>query len=104
MSEALTRELYCRSYWSFKFKCCIKYFREGRAALVTSFGCFKYMALYSFIQFISVIILYTVSICDSYVMIYLPLQGHNLRALACGLSSIQADNHGVTVLCHPHQC
>ena len=37
------------------------FFREGRAALVTSFGCFKYMALYSFIQFISVIILYTVS-------------------------------------------
>ena len=34
--------------------------REGRAALVTSFGCFKYMALYSFIQFISVLILYTV--------------------------------------------
>ncbi|KAK7501863.1 hypothetical protein BaRGS_00006949 [Batillaria attramentaria] len=33
--------------------------REGRAALVTSFGCFKYMALYSFIQFISVLILYT---------------------------------------------
>jgi len=27
--------------------------REGRCALVTSFGIFKYMALYSFIQFIS---------------------------------------------------
>lgn len=33
--------------------------REGRCALVTSFGVFKYMALYSFIQFISVLILYT---------------------------------------------
>jgi len=32
---------------------------EGRCALVTSFGVFKYMALYSMIQFISVIILYT---------------------------------------------
>jgi cation-transporting P-type ATPase 13A2 len=32
--------------------------REGRAALVTSFSCFKYMALYSAIQFISVSILY----------------------------------------------
>ncbi|XP_064610270.1 polyamine-transporting ATPase 13A3-like [Liolophura sinensis] len=32
--------------------------REGRAALVTSFGCFKYMALYSMIQFASVLILY----------------------------------------------
>ena len=46
-----------------RFDCILIFlvFREGRAALVTSFGCFKYMALYSFIQFISVIILYTVS-------------------------------------------
>lgn len=34
--------------------------REGRAALVTSFGTFKYMALYSIVQFVSVIILYSV--------------------------------------------
>ena len=33
--------------------------REGRCALVTSFGSFKYMALYSLIQFISVLILYS---------------------------------------------
>ncbi|XP_063965726.1 polyamine-transporting ATPase 13A3-like isoform X1 [Lytechinus pictus] len=32
--------------------------REGRAALTTSFGVFKYMALYSVIQFTSVMILY----------------------------------------------
>ncbi|XP_071500491.1 polyamine-transporting ATPase 13A3-like [Diadema antillarum] len=32
--------------------------REGRAALMTSFGVFKYMALYSVIQFVSVMILY----------------------------------------------
>lgn len=31
----------------------------GRCALVTSFGVFKYMALYSLIQFISVLILYS---------------------------------------------
>ena len=35
--------------------------REGRASLVTAFGILKYMALYSLTQFISVIILYTVS-------------------------------------------
>uniref|UniRef100_A0A8C9TPL4 ATPase cation transporting 13A2 n=1 Tax=Scleropages formosus TaxID=113540 RepID=A0A8C9TPL4_SCLFO len=35
--------------------------REGRCALVTSFSLFKYMALYSLIQFCSVLILYTVS-------------------------------------------
>ncbi|XP_072037099.1 polyamine-transporting ATPase 13A3-like [Amphiura filiformis] len=34
--------------------------REGRAALTTSFGMFKFMALYSMIQFVSVMILYSV--------------------------------------------
>lgn len=34
--------------------------REGRAALVTSFGIFKYMAAYSLTQFISVMILYSI--------------------------------------------
>ncbi|XP_077998030.1 polyamine-transporting ATPase 13A3-like [Glandiceps talaboti] len=34
--------------------------REGRAALVTSFSMFKYMALYSMIQFVSVMILYSI--------------------------------------------
>nr|XP_022336548.1 probable cation-transporting ATPase 13A3 isoform X1 [Crassostrea virginica] len=40
-------------------ECVLQVMREGRAALVTSFGCFKYMALYSFIQYVSVLILYT---------------------------------------------
>ena len=35
--------------------------REGRAALVTSFGVVKFICMYSLTQFISVIILYTVS-------------------------------------------
>uniref|UniRef100_A0A8C2XRT5 ATPase cation transporting 13A2 n=1 Tax=Cyclopterus lumpus TaxID=8103 RepID=A0A8C2XRT5_CYCLU len=35
--------------------------REGRCSLITSFSLFKYMALYSFIQFCSVLLLYTVS-------------------------------------------
>ena len=39
--------------------CIPELIREGRAALVTSFGIFKYMAMYSLIQFISVLILYT---------------------------------------------
>lgn len=37
--------------------------REGRCSLDTSFSVFKYMALYSLTQFISVLILYTVSTC-----------------------------------------
>lgn len=41
---------------------CIPYLiREGRGALVTSFGIFKYMAVYSLTQFITVIILYTIN-------------------------------------------
>lgn len=38
--------------------CVIEVIKEGRAALVTSFSCFKYMALYSLIQFTSISILY----------------------------------------------
>ncbi|KAF0454787.1 P-type ATPase-like protein [Gigaspora margarita] len=38
--------------------CVIEVIKEGRAALVTSFSCFKYMALYSIIQFTTVSILY----------------------------------------------
>lgn len=36
--------------------------REGRCSLDTSFSVFKYMALYSLTQFISVLILYTVGV------------------------------------------
>ncbi|KAK3846048.1 MAG: P-type ATPase-like protein [Linnemannia gamsii] len=38
--------------------CVVKVIQEGRAALVTSFSCFKYMALYSIIQFTTVSLLY----------------------------------------------
>ena len=37
------------------------FYREGRAALITSFCVFKFMALYSIIQYISVTLLYWVS-------------------------------------------
>ncbi|XP_012276995.1 probable cation-transporting ATPase 13A3 isoform X2 [Orussus abietinus] len=40
--------------------CVLTVIREGRAALVTSFGIFKYMAAYSLTQFISVMILYSI--------------------------------------------
>ncbi|KDR75783.1 hypothetical protein GALMADRAFT_97655 [Galerina marginata CBS 339.88] len=39
--------------------CVIEVIKEGRCALVTSFSCFKYMALYSMIQFTSVTLLYS---------------------------------------------
>ncbi|XP_078697389.1 polyamine-transporting ATPase 13A3-like isoform X3 [Branchiostoma floridae x Branchiostoma belcheri] len=41
-------------------QCVLTLIREGRCALVTSFGVFKFMALYSMIQFMSVLILYGV--------------------------------------------
>ncbi|ROT40887.1 ATPase [Sodiomyces alkalinus F11] len=44
---------------NFDISCCPEVIREGRAALVTSFSCFKYMSLYSAIQFTSVSFLYT---------------------------------------------
>lgn len=40
--------------------CLLTVIREGRAALVTSFGNFKYMAAYSLTQFISVMLLYSI--------------------------------------------
>ncbi|BFZ61444.1 hypothetical protein YB2330_002510 [Saitoella coloradoensis] len=43
---------------SFEISCVLDVIREGRAALVTSFSCFKYMALYSAIQFTTVSLLY----------------------------------------------
>ncbi|KAH8828068.1 P-type ATPase [Flagelloscypha sp. PMI_526] len=39
--------------------CVLDVIKEGRAALVTSFSCFKYMALYSMIQFVTVTLLYS---------------------------------------------
>ncbi|KAJ3989971.1 P-type ATPase [Lentinula detonsa] len=39
--------------------CVLELIKEGRSALVTSFSCFKYMALYSLIQFTTVTLLYS---------------------------------------------
>ena len=41
----------------FEISCCLDLIKHGRAALVTSFGCFKYMAMYSITQFTTIIIL-----------------------------------------------
>ena len=44
------------------------------------------------------------SICNSYTMGCPPVRGNNPRALASGLSYVQVDKHGITILCHLHQC
>jgi cation-transporting P-type ATPase 13A2 len=41
-------------------ECCITLLREGRAAMTTSFQAFKFIELYSLIQFFTVIMLYTI--------------------------------------------
>nr|UJH94591.1 Ypk9 [Starmerella bombicola] len=43
----------------FNISCVPDVLAEGRCALTTSFGCFKYMSMYSAIQFVTVTILYT---------------------------------------------
>ena len=43
-------------------------------------------------------------LCNSYTMGCPPVRGDNPRALASGLSYVQADKHGITILYHLHQC
>ena len=44
------------------------------------------------------------SLCNSYTMSCPPVRGDNPRALASGLSYVQVDKHGITILYHLHQC
>ena len=39
---------------------------------------------------------------NSYTMGCPPVRGDNPRALASGLSYVQVDKHGITILCHKH--
>ncbi|KAJ2946942.1 hypothetical protein O0L34_g16288 [Tuta absoluta] len=58
---------------------------EGRCALSTSFAIFKYMALYSFIQFFSILILYNYySILGNNQFLYIDLVLTTLLALSLG--------------------
>ena len=64
----------------FDISCVPKLIREGRAALVTSFCCFKFMSLYSAIQFSSVSFLYT--------------SGSNLGDFQVSLTNLQCKEQG----------
>ena len=44
-----------------------------------------------------------VSISNSYTMGCPPVRGDNSRVLASGLSYVQVDKHGITILYHLHQ-
>ena len=41
---------------------------------------------------------------NSYTMGCPPVRGDNPRAIASGLSYVQLDKHGITILYHLHQC
>ena len=41
--------------------------------------------------------------CNSYTMGCPPVRGDNPRALASGLSYVQVDKHGITILFHLHK-
>ena len=43
-------------------------------------------------------------ICNSFTMGCLPIRGDKPRALLSGLSCLQVDKHGITILYHLHQC
>ena len=43
-------------------------------------------------------------ISNSFAMACPPVRGDNPRALASGLSYVQVDKHGITILYHLHQC
>ena len=45
-----------------------------------------------------------ISLCSSYTMGCPPVRGDNPRALASGLSYVQVDKHGITILYNHHQC
>ena len=43
-------------------------------------------------------------LCNSYTIGCPPVRGDNPRALASGLSYVQVDKHGITILYHLHHC
>ena len=45
-----------------------------------------------------------ICISNSYTMGCPPVRGDNPQALASGLSYVQVDKNGITILCHLHQC
>ena len=45
-----------------------------------------------------------VALCNNYTMGCPPVRGANPRALASGLSYVQVDKHGITILYHLYQC
>ena len=45
-----------------------------------------------------------IGLCNGYTMGCPPVPGDNPQALASGLSYVQVDNRGITILYHLHHC
>ena len=59
----------------------------------------------SFTKLIKLGVVLTINlVSNSYTMGCPPVRGDNPRALASGLSYVQVDKHGITILYHLHQC
>uniref|UniRef100_A0A4W6FJ26 ATPase 13A3 n=1 Tax=Lates calcarifer TaxID=8187 RepID=A0A4W6FJ26_LATCA len=81
--------------------------REGRAALITSFCVFKFMALYSIIQYLSVTLLYSLFL-RCFVLMYLCNSSHlslypQLSCSACNVSSSSLSHSQNTTSPHDHK-
>ena len=70
--------------------------RPAFIRLIPAAACLE---LVCFCQYLSL----PICICNSYTMSCPPVRGDNPRALARGLSYVQVDKHGITILYHLHQ-
>ena len=86
--------------------CVVDVIKEGRCALVTSFNIFKYMALYSMIQYTSVLIMYWVGVNMSDLQ-YLYIDLFTIMPIAITMSrtkpsGVLAATRPLGRLVHPH--
>ena len=56
------------------------------------------------LSIIKLMLLKHLTLRNGYTMGCPPVRGDNPRALASGLSYVQVDKHGITILYHIHQC
>ena len=62
------------------------------------------VSLSYFLSYINTDLIIYQGLSNSYSMGCPPVRGDNPRALASGLSYVQVDKHGITILYHLHQC
>ena len=76
--------------------------QPGTQLKATDVVCLMMMLLRPLSEAFCRLLLYAIS--SSYTMGCPPVRGDNPRALASGLSYVQVDKHGITILYHLRQC